>query len=54
MPTKNEKYSPPKKGVLNYFKGHNKKSYISLMFHKHNRRKLIGSMTTRAPYVLYR
>ena len=47
MPTKNEKYSPPKKGVLNYFKGHNKKSYISLMFHKHNRRKLIGSMTTR-------
>ena len=30
MPHKSEKYSPTKKGVLNYFKSHNNKAYLCL------------------------
>ena len=43
-PHKSEKYMPPQDGVLNYFKAHNNKSYLSLMY---NNNKLIASMTTR-------
>lgn len=46
LPNKSEKYTPSKKDVLNYFKAHNNKSYISMMYDK-NSLKLIGSMTTR-------
>ena len=46
LPHKNEKYSPPKNGVLNYFKAHNNKSYLSMMYDK-NTFKLIGTMSTR-------
>lgn len=47
MPHKKERYSPPIKGVLNYFKGHNKNAYLSMMYSKTNHRKLIGTMSTR-------
>ena len=47
MPHKKEKYSPPQKGVLNYFKSHNKNAYISMMYSKTNRKKLLGTMSTR-------
>jgi len=43
-PHKTEKYMPPQDGVLNYFKAHNNKSYLSMMY---DNNKLIASMTTR-------
>jgi hypothetical protein len=46
LPHKKEKYNPPKNGVLNYFKAHNDKSYLSMMYDKNNF-KLIGAMSTR-------
>jgi GNAT superfamily N-acetyltransferase len=46
LPHKNEKYNPPKNAVLNYFKAHNNKSYLS-MIHDKNTRKLIGTFSTR-------
>lgn len=46
LPHKTEKWSPPTKGVLNYFKGHNKKTYLSMMYDKNNF-KLISTMSTR-------
>ena len=46
MPHKQEKYNPPKTGVLNYFKAHNRKSYLSMIYDKNNF-KLIGTMSTR-------
>ena len=45
-PHKHEKYNPPKNGVLNYFKAHNGKSYLSMIYDKNNF-KLIGTMSTR-------
>ena len=47
MPTKMEKYSPTKNAVLDYFKNHNHKCYISMMYDKNNSKKLIGTMSTR-------
>ena len=44
MPHKHECYNPPKNGVLNYFKNHNDKSYISL---KMENNKILGCMSTR-------
>ena len=44
MPHKHECYNPPKKGILNYFKNHNDKSYISL---KMENNKILGCMSTR-------
>ena len=46
LPHKQEKYNPPKNGVLNYFKAHNNKSYLSMIYDKNNF-KLIGTMSTR-------
>lgn len=47
LPHKYELYSPPRNGVLNYFKNHCSKSYLSIMYDKNNSKKIIGTMTTR-------
>ena len=47
LPHKTEKYSPPKIGILNYFKNHNYKSYLSMMYDKNNSKKIIGVMSSR-------
>lgn len=46
LPNKREKYNPPKEGVLTYFKSHNSKSYLSMIYDK-NTLNLIGTMSTR-------
>tara|TARA_Y100000758_G_C16060962_1_gene424597 strand:- start:1044 stop:2135 length:1092 start_codon:yes stop_codon:yes gene_type:complete len=47
LPHKNELYSPPKNGVLNYFKSHNSKCYLTMIYDKYNPKKLIGTMSCR-------
>ena len=46
-PHKHELYSPPKDGVLNYFKSHNSKCYLTMIYDKYNPKKLIGTMSCR-------
>lgn len=47
LPHKAERYYPPKMGVLNFFKHHNKKAYLSMIYDKNNVNKLIGTMSSR-------
>jgi len=47
LPYKQEKYNPSKMDVLNFFKYHNRKSHLSIMYDKNNSKKIIGTMSTR-------
>ena len=47
LPYTEEKYNPSKMDILNFFKHHNRKSYLSIMYDKTNTKKVIGTMSTR-------
>ena len=52
LPKNAEKYKPPINGVLNYFKNHNNKSYLSILYDHTFQKKIIGTMSTR-PLICY-
>ena len=47
LPNKVEKYNPPIQSILNYFKNHNNKVYLSMLYDSNYNNRLIGTMSTR-------